>query len=105
MVAIFSLSGSDAGSLGDLVGGDTPETPEFEFEASKPKAVETSAKANHQAAVAAAQAPSEAVTQQLDDLYTAASSTRATGWTASTTTCWSSSPTTPATRPRPISRC
>lgn len=72
VVAVFSLSGSDAGSLGDLVGDDTPETPEFTFEASKPKAVETSAKANHQAAVTAAQAPATAVTQQLDDLYTAA---------------------------------
>lgn len=72
VVAVFSLSGGEAGPLADLVGDDTPETPEFAFDASKPKAVETSAKANHQAAVAAAQAPSETVTQQLDDLYTAA---------------------------------
>jgi hypothetical protein len=72
VVAIFALSGGDAGPLTDLVGDDTPDTPEFAFEASKPKAVETSAKPSHQAAVAAAQAPSTAVTQQLDGLYTAA---------------------------------
>jgi hypothetical protein len=69
---IFSLSGGDAGPIGDLVGDDTPETPEFAFEASTPKAVETSAKPDNQAAVAAARASSTAVTQQLDELYTAA---------------------------------
>ena len=47
VVAVFSLSGGEAGPLADLVGDDTPETPEFAFDASKPKAVETSAKANH----------------------------------------------------------
>ena len=58
MVAIFSLSGGEAGPLGGTVGDDTPETPEFAFEASKPKAVETSAKANHQGRRGCA-APSE----------------------------------------------
>ncbi len=72
VVAVFSLSGGDAGPLADIVGDDTPETPEFAFEVAKPKAVETATKPNHQAAVTASQAPAEAVTQQLDELYTAA---------------------------------
>lgn len=71
-VAVFSLSGGGDGPLGDLVGDDIPETPEFAFDATKPKPVETATKPDHQQAVAAAQAPAEAVTQQLDDLYTAA---------------------------------
>ena len=71
-VVVFSLSGSDGGPLGDIVGGDVPETPEFAFEVSKPKAVETSTKPDHQQAVAAAEGPAEAVTQRIDDLYTAA---------------------------------
>lgn len=69
-VAVFALSGGDA-SLG-VIGEDTPETPEFAFETSKPKAVETSTDPDRTAAVAAAQAPAEAVTQRIDDLYTAA---------------------------------
>lgn len=71
-VAVFSLSGGGDGPLGDLVGDDIPETPEFAFDAAKPKPVETATKPDQQQAVAAAQAPAEAVTQQLDDLYTAA---------------------------------
>ncbi|MEX1262857.1 MAG: hypothetical protein WEE66_02810 [Actinomycetota bacterium] len=72
-VAVFSLSGGGGdGPLGDLVREDTPETPEFAFDAAKPKPVETATKPDQQQAVAAAQAPAEAVTQQLDDLYTAA---------------------------------
>lgn len=71
-VVIVSLSGGDGGPLGVIVGDDVPETPEFAFEVSKPKAVETSTKPDHQQAVAAAQAPAEAVTQRIDDLYTAA---------------------------------
>lgn len=71
-VVIFSLSGSDGGPLGAIVGDDVPETPEFAFEVSKPKAVETSTKPDHQQAVAAARGPAEAVTQRIDDLYTAA---------------------------------
>jgi hypothetical protein len=70
--AIFALSGGDATSLGGLVGEDPPEAPEFAWEVSKPKAVETSTKPNHPQAVAAAQAPAKAVTARLDDLYTAA---------------------------------
>ena len=70
-VVVLSLSGGD-GPLGVIVGNDTPETPEFAFDATKPKPVETATKPDHQKAVAAAQAPAEAVTQQLDDLYTAA---------------------------------
>lgn len=70
-VVVLSLSGGD-GPLGVIVGDDTPETPEFAFDATKPKPVETATKPDHQQAVAAAQAPAEAVTQQLDDLYTAA---------------------------------
>jgi hypothetical protein len=71
-VAVFSLSGGDSGPLADLVGDDTPETPEFAFETSKPKAVETSREPKHADAVEAAQAPAEAVEEQLDELYTAA---------------------------------
>ena len=70
-VVVLSLSGGD-GPLGVIVGNDTPETPEFAFDATKPKPVETATKPDHQQAVAAAKAPAEAVTQQLDDLYTAA---------------------------------
>lgn len=70
--AIFALSGGDATSLGGLVGDDAPEAPEFAWEVSKPKAVETSTKPNHAQAVAAAQAPARAVTRRLDALYTAA---------------------------------
>jgi hypothetical protein len=71
VVAVFVLAGGDAGSLNPLP-DDTPETPEFAFDTSKPKAVETAAEPDHKAAVAAAAAPAEAVTQRLDDLYTAA---------------------------------
>lgn len=71
-VAAFSLSGGGDGPLGGIVGDDTLETPEFAFDAAKPKPVETATKPDHQQAVAAAQAPAEAVTQQLDDLYTTA---------------------------------
>ena len=72
-VAIFALAGGDASSLGPgLLGDDTPETPAFDFETSKPKAVETSTDPDHKAAVEAAQAPAEAVTERIDDLYTAA---------------------------------
>lgn len=71
-VAIASLSGGDGGPLGIIVGDDVPEAPAFAFEVSKPKAVETSTKPDHQQAVAAAQGPAEAVTQRIDDLYTAA---------------------------------
>jgi hypothetical protein len=70
-VAIFALTDGDAGSL-PVIGDDVPETPEFAFETSKPKAVETSTDPNHKEAVAAAQAPAEAVTQRIEDLYTAA---------------------------------
>lgn len=72
VVGVVMLSGGDVGPLGTLVGEDPPETPEFEFEASKPKAVTTAEKSNHQEAVSAAQAPAKAVAQQIDDLYTAA---------------------------------
>ena len=72
VVAVFSLSGGEAGPLSKLVGDDTPETPEFAFDASKPKSVETAAKPDHKLAVEAAQGPAKAVTKQLDDLYTAA---------------------------------
>ena len=68
---IVSLSG-DGGPLGVIVGDDVPATPEFAFEVDKPKAVETSTKPDHKQAVEAAQAPAEAVTQRIDDLYTAA---------------------------------
>ena len=71
-VVIFSLSSGDGGPLGGIVGDDTPETPEFAFDTAKPKAVETSTKPDHKQAVAAAQVPAEAVTQRIDDLYTAA---------------------------------
>ncbi len=71
-VAIFSVSGGGDGPLGAIVGREAPKTPAFEFEAAKPKPVETAAKPDHQQAVTAAQAPAEAVTQRLDDLYTAA---------------------------------
>jgi len=69
---IFSLSSGDSGPLGGIVGDDTPDTPEFAFETGKPKAVETSTEPDHEQAVAAAQAPAEAVTQRIDDLYSAA---------------------------------
>jgi hypothetical protein len=69
---ILAVSGGDGGPLGTIVGSDTPETPSFDFEAGKTKAVETAAKPDHQEAVATAKAPANAVTQQLDDLYTAA---------------------------------
>ena len=69
---VFSLSGGGDGPLGGIVGDDTPETPEFAFETDKPKAVETSTEPDHKQAVAAAQAPAEAVTQRIEDLYTAA---------------------------------
>jgi hypothetical protein len=71
-VAVFSLSGGDDGPLGGIVGDETPDTPEFAFETDKPKAVETSTEPDHKQAVAAAQGPAEAVTQRIDDLYTAA---------------------------------
>jgi hypothetical protein len=71
-VVIFSLSSGGAGPLGDIVGDDTPETPEFAFETGKLKPVETATEPDHKAAVAAAGAPAEAVTRRLDDLYTAA---------------------------------
>jgi hypothetical protein len=71
VVAIVSLSGGDAIELPGL-SDETPETPEFAFEAAQPRAVETAAKPQHQVANAAAQAPAKAVTQRLDDLYTAA---------------------------------
>ena len=71
-VVIVSLSSGDGGPLGGIVGDDTPETPGFAFDTAKPKAVETSTKPDHKQAVAAAQGPAEAVTQRIDDLYTAA---------------------------------
>jgi len=69
---LFSLSSGDDGPLGGIVGDDTPDTQEFAFETEKPIAVETSTKPDHKQAVAAAQGPAEAVTQRIDDLYTAA---------------------------------
>lgn len=71
-VGVFSLSGGEAGPLGGIVGSDTPDAPEFAFDPTKPKAVETSANPNHKAATAAAEPAAETVTQQLDELYTAA---------------------------------
>lgn len=71
-VAIFSLAGGDAIELPDLTGEETPETPEFAFERSRPTAVETAAEPQHQAATEAARGPAEATTEQLDGLYTAA---------------------------------
>jgi len=71
-VAAVSLSGSDAGPLDIITGDDTPATPEFAFHVGKVKAVETATKPNHQQAVDSAQGPAEAVTEQLDRLYTAA---------------------------------
>jgi len=71
-VAIFSLAGGDAIELPDLTGEETPETPEFAFERSRPTAVETAAEPHHEAANAAARGPAKAITQQLDGLYTAA---------------------------------
>jgi hypothetical protein len=70
--AVVALSRSSDIDLPGLAGGDTPETPEFAFEVGEPKAVETSRKPNHKAAVAAAEAPAKAVAQRIDDLYTAA---------------------------------
>jgi hypothetical protein len=72
VVAVLSLSGGEAGPLADLVGDDAPETPEFAFDAAKPKPVETRAEPNHKRAVAAAQAPAKAAIDRLDELYTAA---------------------------------
>jgi hypothetical protein len=73
LVAVgLSLSGGEAGPLGGIVGSDTPDTPAFAFDPAKPKAVETSAEPNHKAAAKAAEPAAEAVTQRLDDLYTAA---------------------------------
>ena len=72
VVAVFSLSGGDDGPLGAIVGDDTPQTPPFDFDAANPKPVETATTPDHQQALTAAQAPSEAVTQRLDNLYTAA---------------------------------
>lgn len=69
---VVSLSGDGAIELPGLVGDDTPETPEFAFDASDPKTVETSAEPDRGEATAAAQAPSKAVTHRLDELYTAA---------------------------------
>lgn len=69
---VFSLSGGDAGPLGGIVNDDTPPTPEFAFVVAKPKTVETASASNHQAAVTASQTPARAVTQRIDDLYTAA---------------------------------
>ena len=71
-VAVFSLSGGGDGPLGAIVGDDTPKTPAFDFDAAKPKPVETATKPDHQQALTAAQVPAEAVTQRLDDLYTGA---------------------------------
>ena len=71
-VAIFSLAGGDAIELPDLTGEETPETPEFAFERSRPTAVETAAEPQHQAATEAARGPAESTTEQLDGLYTAA---------------------------------
>ena len=71
-VVIFSLAGGDAIELPDLTGEETPETPEFAFERSRPTAVETAAEPQHQAATEAARGPAEATTEQLDGLCTAA---------------------------------
>jgi hypothetical protein len=70
-VAIFALAGGDAGPLGGLV-DDEPPTPAFEFVAADPKAVETSSKPDREGALTAAEAPAAAVTDRLDELYTAA---------------------------------
>ena len=72
VVVFFSLAGGDAGPLGGIVNDDTPPTPEFAFVVAEPKTVETASAPNHQAAVTASQTPARAVTQRLDDLYTAA---------------------------------
>lgn len=68
-VIVVALSGGD-GPL-DVFDGDTPETPAFAFEVAKPKPVETATDPNHQA-MAAAEAPADAVAARLDDLYTGA---------------------------------
>lgn len=72
VVVVLSLSGGEAGPLGGIVGDDTPPTPEFAFESGKPKAVTTAAESDHKKAIAAATPAATAVTQRLDDLYTAA---------------------------------
>ncbi|HEX7246732.1 MAG TPA: hypothetical protein VF351_01390 [Actinomycetota bacterium] len=69
-VIVVALSGGD-GPL-DVFDGDTPETPAFAFEVTKPKPVETATDPNHQQAVTAAEAPADAVAERIDDLYTAA---------------------------------
>lgn len=69
---IVSLSGGGAIELPGLDGDDAPETPEFAFEASDPKTVETAAEPDRDEATAAARAPSKAVMHRLDELYTAA---------------------------------
>lgn len=71
VVVILSLSGGD-GPLGVIVGNDTPEPPAFDFDVAKPKPVETATTPDHQQAVDASEAPAEAVTERMDDLYTAA---------------------------------
>jgi hypothetical protein len=70
-VVILSLSGGD-GPLGVIVGNDTPEPPAFDFDVATPKPVETATNPDHQQAVAASEAPAEAVTERMDALYTAA---------------------------------
>lgn len=82
---VIALSGGSDGPLGSL-GGDTPETPEFAFEASKPIVITTAAnpqpegpqptpvqvKTAKKKALVAAQPAANAAVEALDDYYTAA---------------------------------
>jgi hypothetical protein len=70
-VLVFLLTGGSDGPIGHAVGGDTPETPAFDFEVSKPKVVVTAADAKPKEAQVAAAAAAKGTTEALDTFYTA----------------------------------
>jgi hypothetical protein len=83
---IFVFSGGSDGPLGDVVGGDTPEVPEFAFKSSKPIVITTASNPNPEApqptpaqlqtakkkALTAALPAAKSAVETLDTYYTAA---------------------------------